>query len=225
MTPGSFPRTRPRGPAGREVPAKVLIGTKNPDKQAEIVSILGTIPGLTFLTSREVPFPEVEETGSTLEENARLKALSIARATGLPTLAEDSGLEVVALGGAPGVRSARFAGEGKDYRENNRKLLALLAGVEDRRARFRTVAALALPDGRVWLAEGVLWGEIATAPRGSHGFGYDPLFVPQGGDRTLAELSQLEKNRISHRRRALEALRPLLVALARGEPPFEEAGA
>ncbi|RLE29450.1 non-canonical purine NTP pyrophosphatase, partial [Candidatus Acetothermia bacterium] len=139
---------------------KVLIGTRNPHKLAEIRRILGRIPGIEWVDFHSVPFPEVAETGATLEENARLKALSISRATGLPTLAEDTGLEVVALGGAPGVRSARFAGEGKDYRANNEKLLRLLEGVEDRRARFRAVVALALPDGRLWLTEGVLEGEI-----------------------------------------------------------------
>jgi len=196
---------------------KVLIGTRNPSKLEECRRIIGDIPGIEWLTFRDYPFPEVEETGTTLAENARIKATSLVRATELPVLAEDSGLEVAALGGAPGVRSARFAGEGKDYRENNEKLLNLLAGVEDRRARFRAVAALALPDGRVWLAEGVLEGKIALAPRGSRGFGYDPLFIPIGEIRTLAELAPEEKDRISHRRRALERLRPLLSSLARGE--------
>ncbi len=199
---------------------KVLIGTRNPHKLEECRRILGDIPGIEWLTFRERPFPEVEETGSTLEENARLKAVSLARITGLPTLAEDSGLEVAALGGAPGVLSARFAGVEKDYRANNEKLLALLAGVEDRRARFRTVAVLALPDGRTWMTEGVLEGEIALAPRGSGGFGYDPLFIPLGETRTLAELAPEEKDRISHRRRALERLRPLLSSLARGDLQF-----
>lgn len=199
---------------------KVLIGTRNPHKLEECRRILGDIPGIEWLTFRERPFPEVEETGSTLEENARLKAVSLARITGLPTLAEDSGLEVTALGGAPGVLSARFAGVEKDYRANNEKLLALLAGVEDRRARFRTVAVLALPDGRTWMTEGVLEGEIALAPRGSGGFGYDPLFIPLGETRTLAELAPEEKDRISHRRRALERLRPLLSSLARGDLQF-----
>jgi XTP/dITP diphosphohydrolase len=114
------------------------------------------------------------------------------------------------------VRSARFAGEGKDYRANNEKLLRLLKGIGDRRARFRTVAALALPDGRLWLSQGVLEGEIATSPRGGGGFGYDPLFIPAGYSRTLAELPPEEKDRISHRRRALEGLRPLLFSLAKG---------
>lgn len=196
---------------------KVLIGTRNPHKLEEIRRILGDIPGIEWLTFREHPFPEVEETGTTLEENARLKAVSTAQATGLPTLAEDSGLEVAALGGAPGVLSSRFAGVAKDYRANNEKLLELLSGEENRRARFRAVAALALPDGRSWLTEGILEGEIATSPRGAHGFGYDPLFIPVGDTRTLAELSPEEKDRISHRRRALERLRPLLSSLARGE--------
>ncbi len=195
---------------------KVLIGTRNPHKLAEIRRILGRIPGIEWVDFHSVPFPEVAETGATLEENARLKALSISRATGLPTLAEDTGLEVVALGGAPGVRSARFAGEGKDYWANNEKLLRLLEGVEDRRARFRAVVALALPDGRLWLTEGVLEGEIARAPRGEGGFGYDPLFIPNGETRTLAEMTPEEKDRISHRRRALERMRPLLSSLARG---------
>jgi len=152
-----------------------------------------------------------------LEENARLKAVMISQGSGLPTLAEDSGLEVVTLGGAPGVRSARFSGEEKNWQANNEKLLALLSEARDRRARFRAVAALALPDGRLWLREGVLEGTIATRARGKGGFGYDPVFVPEGETRTLGEMAPEEKDRISHRRRALERMRPLLSALARGE--------
>ena len=195
---------------------KVVLATKNPHKLEEILSILGEIPGVEFLTFRDIPLPDVEETGGTLEENAILKATSVARETGLPALAEDTGLEVEALGGAPGVRSARFAGENKDYRANNEKLLKLLKGVTDRRARFRTVAVLALPDGRTWTAEGVLEGRIAETPRGEGGFGYDPLFIPEGETRTLAEMSPEEKNRISHRRKALEAMRSILEDLAQG---------
>lgn len=200
---------------------KVLIGTRNPHKLAECLRILGEIPGIEWVTFRESPFPEVPEEGESLEENAAKKAQELARLTGLSTLAEDSGLEVAALGGAPGVRSARFAGDQKDYRANNEKLLSLLSGVEDRRARFRTVAALALPDGRLWLREGVLEGEIARALRGTGGFGYDPLFIPIGEARTLAEMSPEEKDAISHRRRALERMRPLLLALASGGIPEE----
>lgn len=196
---------------------RVLVGTTNPGKLREILAILGDIPGIAWVAPGDVLLPEVAETGETFLENALGKARAIARATGLPTLAEDSGLEVEALGGAPGVRSARFAGEPPDHEANNRKLLASLAGARNRRARFRTVAALALPNGRVWTGEGTLEGEIAPEPRGSGGFGYDPLFIPRGETRTLAELSPEEKNRLSHRRRALEALRPVLQALASGD--------
>lgn len=196
---------------------KVLIGTRNPHKLVEIMRILGEIPGIEWVTFRERPFPEVPEEGATLEENARLKAVMISQGSGLPTLAEDSGLEVVTLGGAPGVRSARFSGEEKNWQANNEKLLALLSEARDRRARFRAVAALALPDGRLWLREGVLEGTIATRARGRGGFGYDPVFVPEGETRTLGEMAPEEKDRISHRRRALERMRPLLSALARGE--------
>ncbi|MBC7093936.1 RdgB/HAM1 family non-canonical purine NTP pyrophosphatase [Candidatus Bipolaricaulota bacterium] len=194
---------------------KVLIGTGNPGKLREIQGILGDITGIAWLTPHEIQLPEVAEQGATFEANAVAKAGALARLTGYPTLAEDSGLEVDALGRAPGVRSARFAGEDKDPAANNRRLLLLLAGTSDRRARFRTVAALALPDGRVWTVEGVLEGRIAEAPRGSGGFGYDPLFIPEGETRTLAEMSPEEKNRISHRRQALEGLRPILLAVSR----------
>ncbi len=192
---------------------KVLLGTRNPHKLAECMRILGSVPGLTWQTSHDVPIPEIEETGASLEENAHLKATQTARATGLPTLAEDSGLEVEALGGAPGVRSARFAGEAKNSAANIELLLSCLEGREDRRAQFRTVAILALPDGRSWQVEGTLRGAISQAPRGERGFGYDPIFVPQGDNLTLAELPPEEKDRISHRRRALEAMRPILRTL------------
>ncbi len=195
---------------------KLLLGTTNPGKTREILGILGDIPGISWLTPAEVPVPTVPETGTTFLENALLKARTIAVATGYATLAEDSGLEVDALGGAPGVQSARYAGDPPDYAANNAQLLATLAEVGDRRARFRTVAALALPDGRVWTAEGTLEGTIADAPRGRGGFGYDPLFVPLGETRTLAEMSAEEKNALSHRRRALEGLRPFLTQLAIG---------
>lgn len=199
---------------------KIVLATKNPHKVEEILAILGNIPGIEWLTFREISFSDVEEVGETLEENAVLKATAVARETGLPALAEDTGLEVEALGGAPGVRSARFAGAGKDYRANNEKLLRLLEGVRDRRARFRTVAVLALPDGRTWKAEGVLEGKIAEVPRGEHGFGYDPLFIPEGETRTLAEMLPEEKNAISHRRRALEAMRTILHELSSDKSVF-----
>ncbi|MGQ9477809.1 MAG: RdgB/HAM1 family non-canonical purine NTP pyrophosphatase [Candidatus Bipolaricaulia bacterium] len=197
---------------------KVLLGTKNLGKIREIREILSSSqsqgqaqPQLELLTYEEVPFPDVAEEGRSLEENALLKARSISRATGLPVLAEDSGLEVEALGGMPGVRSARFAGEGATDEENITKLLSLLQGVSDRRARFRAVVVLRFPDGRALLAEGELRGEIALEPRGSSGFGYDPVFIPEGFSKTLAELGPEVKNEISHRRRALEKLVALLL--------------
>jgi XTP/dITP diphosphohydrolase len=192
---------------------KVLIGTRNPHKLAEILRILGQIPGIEWVTFRELPFPAIEEWGATLEENAALKASRLVELIGLSTLAEDSGLWVMALGGAPGVRSARFAGSAKDYTANNRELLSRLSGQKDRRARFRTVAVLALPDGRAWKTEGILAGHISEAPRGRGGFGYDPVFIPEGETRTLAELCPEEKDAISHRRLALEQLRPILATL------------
>lgn len=193
---------------------KVLLGTGNPAKLAEMREILGAIPGIEWVSAAELSLPEPKEEGQTLEENAIVKAVTYAKRAGIPAIAEDTGLEVEALGGAPGVFSSRFSGKEKDYAANNRKLLELLQGVENRRARFRTVAVLALPDGRFWKSEGVLEGEIALEPRGTGGFGYDPIFIPKGESRTLAELSPSEKNAISHRKRALEGLRPLLLALA-----------
>jgi XTP/dITP diphosphohydrolase len=145
-----------------------------------------------------------------LEGNARLKATAVARATGMPAMADDTGLEVEALGGAPGVFSARFAGPGATYADNVSKLLAELAGQLEssaRRARFRTVAVAAWPDGSEVVAEGVVQGWISLAPRGSAGFGYDPVFVPFEGDgRTFAEMSSTDKNSLSHRGRAFRAL-------------------
>lgn len=195
----------------------VLIGTGNPGKLQETLRIVGDIPGIEWLTQHEVPFPEVPETGDTFQANAIEKARAIAISTGCPTLAEDSGLEVDALGGRPGVRSARYAGEPPNPEENNAKLLSELAGYTNRRARFRTVAALAMPDGRIWTAEGVLEGRIADSPRGSGGFGYDPLFISEGETRTLAEMAPEEKDAISHRRKALGGLRLLLLAFVASE--------
>jgi XTP/dITP diphosphohydrolase len=191
----------------------LLLGTRNPGKLAEIRQLLGDVPGLRIVTQSERPFAEVPETGDTFLANALLKAEEICRETGLAVLAEDAGLEVGALGGAPGVLSARFAGVPVDYTRNNRLLLKKLHGVRDRRARFVTVAALRLPSGEVFVTTGLLPGTIAEAPVGRGGFGYDPLFVPDGGNRTLAELSLEEKGRISHRMRALRRMRPILLDL------------
>ncbi len=188
---------------------RLLLGTKNPGKIAEIREIFASLP-LELLTFRECTFSDVLEDGATLAENARKKAREISQETGLPVLAEDSGLEVDALGGAPGVRSARFAGESKDERANITKLLELLSGIADRRARFRCVAVLRLTDGREFISEGCLEGHIARRPKGTAGFGYDPVFVPDGYDQTLAELGREIKNKISHRKRALEELKKQL---------------
>jgi XTP/dITP diphosphohydrolase len=162
----------------------------------------------------------VVEDGATLRDNARLKARALAAATGEPAVADDTGLEVDALGGAPGVRAARYAGEGATYADNVAKLLRELEAVgargPDRRARFRTVALVAWPDGAELAAEGVVEGVIADEPRGSAGFGYDPLFVPVGpgtDGRTFAELSSEEKAAVSHRGRAFRALATHLAAV------------
>lgn len=185
----------------------LLLGTKNTNKIREITEILSDLPHVKFLTFRECPFSDIVEDGETFAENARKKAHQICAQTGLPVLAEDSGLEVQALGGAPGVRSARFAGAHKDSAAHIEKLLELLKDKEDRCARFRCVAVLLWPDGEEFLSEGVLEGQIAWTPRGTRGFGYDPVFIPNGYEKTLAELGPTIKNRISHRRRALEGLR------------------
>ena len=156
--------------------------------------------------------PEPPEDAPTFGENATAKARAYALASGLQTVADDSGLEVYALRGAPGVRSRRFFGEDASAAERNAKLLALLDGVDDRSARFVCVTALASPDGHVELFEGEVRGEIAEAPRGDGGFGYDPVFVIAGDGRTMAELSPEEKHRVSHRGLAGAKLRARLAA-------------
>ncbi len=189
---------------------RLLLATRNRGKIRELRRLLSGIPGIELLTFEEIPFSEVEETEETFLDNALLKAEAILEQTGLPVLAEDAGLEVLSLGGEPGVRSARYAGGDHDYSANNSLLLKRLEGVMDRRARFITVAVLLLPDRQVFVTTGVLPGEIADAPRGEGGFGYDPLFIPAGGSRTLAELSLEEKNRISHRMRAIRRMRLII---------------
>lgn len=182
---------------------RLVVASKNPDKIGEIEGLLdGT--GLAGEIVRGLDWPDVDETGSTLEENALLKARVVVEATGLPVLADDTGLEVAALGGAPGVHTARYAGTEARYADNVDKLIAAMAGVADRRARFRTVVALAFPDGVEMTAEGLLEGEITEQPRGEGGFGYDPVF--EFGGQTLAEMGREEKNRLSHRARAIRAL-------------------
>ncbi len=202
---------------------RLVLATRNQDKIREIRLLLDGL-GIELLSLDM--FPSVispEESGRTFEENARLKAVSIRDQTGLAALADDSGLEVEALGGLPGVRSARFAGDGADTSANNRRLLAVLRGLppEDRAARFVCVACLAHVDGRVVSVEGALEGRITESSRGTAGFGYDPLFEVVERGRTLAELGMDVKNRISHRARAMRRIRDYLVRRARreeGEP-------
>ncbi len=183
---------------------KLLVATRNRHKLEEIRQIF-ELPGLELLAADEVPgLPEeVVEDADTFEGNALKKARELGQASGLWTLADDSGLEVVALGNAPGVFSARYAGEPCSYPANNAKLLRELEGVTDRRARFRCAIALRAPDGREWAVDGSCEGRIIGECRGANGFGYDPLFVPDGFDKTFAELDGVAKNSISHRGRAL----------------------
>jgi XTP/dITP diphosphohydrolase len=186
---------------------RLVLATANPDKAAEIAALLVGFE----VVPRPAHAPDVDETAATLEGNARLKAVAVAAATGEVAVADDTGLEVLALGGRPGVYAARFAGPGATYADNVAKLLAELDGSTDRRARFRTVALARFADGREIVAEGTVEGEIAAAPRGSEGFGYDPVFVPSEGDgRTFAEMTRAEKAAISHRGRAFRNLASFL---------------
>jgi XTP/dITP diphosphohydrolase len=194
-------------------PLRLVLASANPDKAREIEAIMrGTLGDRLELVPRPPEVPDVIEDGDTLEANARLKAEALCRATGMAAVADDTGLEVEALDGAPGVYAARYSGEGATYESNVAKLLAELAArgattPEERRARFRTVAMVSRPDGSEVVAEGVVDGVIAAERRGSAGFGYDPVFVPIEGDgRTFAELSADEKHDLSHRGRAFRAL-------------------
>jgi XTP/dITP diphosphohydrolase len=189
---------------------RLVCASANPDKVREINEILASCG--VVLEPRPPTIPDVEEDAATLEGNARLKAVAIAEATGAAALADDTGLEVNALGGAPGVRSARYAGEPSNSELNIAKLLSDLnaAGAitpDQRRARFRTVVLIRWPDGSETIAEGTVAGVIATERQGEGGFGYDPVFVPDEGDgRTFAEMDPSEKHEISHRGRALRLL-------------------
>jgi XTP/dITP diphosphohydrolase len=186
---------------------KYVIASANRDKAAEIRAVLeAAVPGIELI-DRPDDVPDVEETGDTLEANALLKARALVEATGIASISDDTGLEVAALDGAPGVYTARFAGEGATYAQNVAKLLRELDGVADRRARFRAVAAVAYPDGTTVAVEGVMDGTIAPEARGENGFGYDPVFIPNDGDgRTFAEMASAEKHQYSHRGRSLRAL-------------------
>lgn len=191
---------------------RVVLATTNQGKVAELRRILDGLD-IDLVDARAAGLAAVDETGATFLDNARLKARAAADATGLPAVADDSGLVVDALGGEPGVRSARYAGPEQDDAANLALLLRRLAGIADRRARFVCAAVLAAPDGREWTAAGTLEGTIAPAPRGAGGFGYDPVFVPEGGGRTAAELTPAEKDAVSHRGRAFRSLRPAFIDL------------
>ena len=199
---------------------KIVAATGNKHKIEEIESITKRF-GMNVITKAEagVGDLEVEETGTTFEENSFIKAEAIMKATGLPAIADDSGLEADALDGAPGVYSARFSGEGATDESNNAKLLKLMENVPDdkRSARFVSVVTLCFPDGTVVAARGECPGTLIRSPQGDGGFGYDPLFVPVGYDKTYAEISAEEKNIISHRAKALGILRMKLK-----ETGFEE---
>jgi XTP/dITP diphosphohydrolase len=192
---------------------KFVLATFNRDKLRELSGLLD-LPGLELVTLAGVRGAVAPpETGETLEENALLKARAALAHTGLPAIADDTGLEVAALGGRPGVHAARYAGPEATYADNVRKLLAELEGVPAARraARFRTVCVACWPDGVAIAAHGVLEGRITLEPRGTNGFGYDPIFEVEDGGRTLAELTADEKNARSHRARAVRALARVLV--------------
>jgi XTP/dITP diphosphohydrolase len=197
------------------LPPRIALATHNPHKIRELTRICADWPveWTTVLTADPALFPDVDEAGATYLENAVLKATAVARASGLPALADDSGIEVDALGGRPGPRSARYAGPDASDEHNLAELIRAIRGVPSAgaTARYRCVAVLAAgEDGDVVHAEGVCEGTLVTKPRGTDGFGYDPIFVPVGWDRTMAELRPEEKDRISHRGRALRSLRGLL---------------
>ncbi|WP_216215521.1 RdgB/HAM1 family non-canonical purine NTP pyrophosphatase [Amycolatopsis aidingensis] len=199
--------------------SKLLLATRNEGKLTELRRILAAegIEGLEVLGLADVTeFEEVAETGATFEENALLKARAAAEATGLPSVADDSGLVVDALNGMPGVLSARWSGRHGDDKANLELLLAQLADVPDERrgAGFVCAAALVVPGGGETVVYGDWGGEIAWEPRGTNGFGYDPIFVPEGETRTSAELGSAEKDAVSHRGLALRELLPYLHELA-----------
>jgi XTP/dITP diphosphohydrolase len=198
---------------------KILIASRNAHKIQEIREIFD-LPGVEWVSTAEFPgLPDVVEDQDTFEGNAIKKAVELARATGLWALADDSGLEVAALGNAPGVYSARYAGEPCSHARNNEKLLRELAGQPDRSARFRCVAALSDPAGRAETVAGSCPGRIGEAQRGTQGFGYDPLFVPDGYEVTFAEMDSAQKHQLSHRGRAMRRAKDKWGALIAAEAP------
>jgi XTP/dITP diphosphohydrolase len=196
-------------------PERLAIATRNEHKLRELGRICADWP-VEWITvrSHDGPWPDVEEPHDSYVENALAKAHEVAAELGVPAIADDSGLEVDALGGAPGPRSARYAGEGASDTQNLDAILQALKGIPPggRTARYRCVAAVAWPGGGELWAEGTCEGMLGTNPKGSGGFGYDPVFVPEGWDRTMAELADAEKDRISHRGRAFRSLRDRLAS-------------
>jgi XTP/dITP diphosphohydrolase len=199
-------RARPLSRMPRQIRAgeTLVIASHNPGKVAEIEALLAPY-GIAAIGAGALGLPEPEETGATFEENAALKANAAAEASGLPALADDSGLVVPALGGAPGIYSARWAGPAKDFRTAMERVLREL-GNKDRRAHFVAVLAITWPDGETALFRGEVEGQLTWPPRGERGFGYDPIFVPDGGDQTFGEIDPDLKHRISHRARAFAKL-------------------
>ncbi len=196
MTPGT-PRKFEGG--------KIAIASHNPGKVAEIAALLGPW-GADMVAAADLGLPEPEETGATFAANAELKARTAAIAAGIPALADDSGLQVGALGGEPGIHSARWAGPEKDFQKAMRKVEEALPGKDDRGAGFTCALALAWPDGHVETFEGHVHGRLVWPPRGDKGFGYDPIFVPNGYRITFAEMEPREKHQISHRAKAFRKL-------------------
>ena len=198
---------------------KLLIATHNPGKVREYQHLLAGLPLELTYPAQESLDIEVAETGESFAENAKLKAAAYARASGFLTLADDSGLEVDALGGEPGIHSARYAGQGASDEERYQLLLEKLRGVpwEERTARFRCIIAVATPEGQVHTAEGTCEGIITLAPKGEHGFGYDPVFYLPELDRTMAELPPDVKNRVSHRGQAVREAFSFLLNLKGGK--------
>ncbi|MDP6090026.1 MAG: RdgB/HAM1 family non-canonical purine NTP pyrophosphatase [Candidatus Neomarinimicrobiota bacterium] len=197
----------------------LVLATHNPDKQTEMNAVLSDL-GLDVIGLDQYPeIDDIPENGTTLLENALIKARAVHLKTGFPALADDTGLEVDALHGAPGVYSARFAGEDATYQDNVKKLLSVMAGVsrQNRTARFRTVVALIDSDTELW-TEGIIEGLITREQRGAGGFGYDPIFEAADTGKTFSEMSAAQKNEISHRARALQKMRKKLITV------FEEKG-
>jgi XTP/dITP diphosphohydrolase len=190
---------------------RLVLATHNAGKLKEISQLLAPL-GIQVASAAEYGLPEPEETGDSFAANAALKALAAAGGSGLPALADDSGLSVHALGGAPGIYSARWAGPEKDFALAMARIERELGAATDRRAAFVCVLALAWPDGRVESVEGRIEGSLVFPPRGGKGFGYDPIFVPEGGTETFAEIDPMEKQRISHRARAFARLLALCFA-------------